>query len=47
MERKTEAAYLAVFNLLKQILPHLDPDTIISDWERPQQDAWQQTFPRM
>lgn len=46
MERRTFSAYKAVFHLLKQICPNINPSVIISDWEYAQQKAWQEAFPR-
>ncbi|KAJ1521126.1 hypothetical protein ONE63_002826 [Megalurothrips usitatus] len=45
MERKTLAAYRAVFHLLKTICPQLNPSWILSDWEYAQQLAWEEEFP--
>lgn len=45
MENKTRAGYNAVFRILKHLCPNLNPQTIISDWELPQQQAWQDAFP--
>ncbi|KAJ1522440.1 hypothetical protein ONE63_001630 [Megalurothrips usitatus] len=45
MERRTVAAYTAIFSLLKQVCPNFNPELIISDWEYPQQKAWRDAFP--
>ena len=45
MERRTLPAYRAVFRLVKDVCPHLDPAVIITDWEYPQQAAWLEAFP--
>ncbi|XP_034246305.1 uncharacterized protein LOC117648159 [Thrips palmi] len=46
MESRTKSAYMAVFNLLKHLCPNLNPDVILSDWEKAQQEAWQESFPQ-
>lgn len=45
MEKRSRAAYNAIFHLLRHICPNLNPTVILSDWERQQQLAWQQAFP--
>ncbi|KAK3913727.1 Protein FAR1-RELATED SEQUENCE 12, partial [Frankliniella fusca] len=45
MESRTKAAYDAVFQLLKELCPNFRPEVIMSDWEYPQQAAWQEAFP--
>jgi len=45
MESRTIPAYTAVFNLLKDVCPNLNPQVIQSDWELAQQRAWQEVFP--
>jgi len=45
MEKRTISAYRAVFSLLKDVCPNLDPRVILTDWERAQQAAWQEAFP--
>ena len=45
MDNRTFEGYSAVFRLLKHLCPNLNPETIISDWELAQQQAWQEAFP--
>ncbi|KAJ1526453.1 hypothetical protein ONE63_009587 [Megalurothrips usitatus] len=45
MEKKSMPAYDAVMKFLKQCVPDFNPMTITTDFEYPQQMAWQQNFP--
>ncbi|XP_034250836.1 uncharacterized protein LOC117651143 [Thrips palmi] len=45
MEKRTYSAYRAVIHLLKRLCPDLQPGVIVTDWEWPQQRAWQEAFP--
>jgi len=46
MLTRTTEAYLTVLGYLKSLAPNMDPDTIHSDFERGQMNAWKAAFPR-
>lgn len=45
MESRTAAAYRCVFQALREMMPHLDPEYICCDHEQAQQQAWAWAFP--
>ncbi|KAK3911586.1 2-C-methyl-D-erythritol 4-phosphate cytidylyltransferase [Frankliniella fusca] len=46
MESRSELAYRDLFNFIRRIVPELDPDFIMSDFETAQLNAFVEDFPR-
>ena len=46
MESRSEEGYRDLFTLLRQLAPNLDPEYLVTDFERAQQVALQSAFPR-
>lgn len=46
MESRTEQAYRDLFNLFRQLAPNVDPEFIVTDFERALQVSLQAAFPR-
>lgn len=45
MNRKTEAAYLAVINKLKELIPNYAPEIILTDYERALYNSLEAAYP--
>lgn len=45
MQKRTQAAYLVLFQFLKYLMPHWNPEQIMCDHEEAQVNAWMISFP--